>query len=152
VDAEFPDVNRRAVDAELPHVNPRAVDAELPDVGPRAVSADGNERSRQLFADQARGTRVPVDDKRLRRFDNPSWFSEAFESDGYDTETLSLVLSRPAKSPPLDQSAPKAQAPPPITTTGDRLPEGWTYEVWPADVRLLAEQFNPSHCFFPSFR
>jgi hypothetical protein len=36
---------------------------------------------------------MPVDDERLCGIAAPTWLSEVFESDGYDSETLGILLT-----------------------------------------------------------
>ncbi|KAE9050344.1 hypothetical protein PR003_g2455 [Phytophthora rubi] len=98
----------------------------------------------------------PRADRRVnhRRFRDrliPVWFTEAFESDGYDSEALAVIESLPrVKSPSTASSIRSSPGFELVTDTAlGSAKDEWLPDVWPADVERIPEQYNPRSWRFP---
>ncbi|KAE8971344.1 hypothetical protein PR001_g26918 [Phytophthora rubi] len=94
--------------------------------------------------------RVPIDDPCFSGRAIPSWFSEVYESDGYDTDALRIISRIPRVSAPSTPSSRTGS--PGFEMTGDTtlhsVRDEWVPDVWPADVKLLSGQHNPRNWKF----
>ncbi|KAE8988426.1 hypothetical protein PR001_g22042 [Phytophthora rubi] len=99
-------------------------------------------------------------------YDVPRWFSEVFDSDGYDSETLS-VLAPYKRATPKSPSTPRPRPPrqaksasssvassPGFTIVFDTslrsARDEWNEEPWPGNVKMLTSQMNPRNWMFAS--
>ncbi|GMF35796.1 unnamed protein product [Phytophthora fragariaefolia] len=87
----------------------------------------------------------------------PVWFSEAFESDSYDSEALERIEDpqSPSRSSP-DAASPdgaidREKADGAATLREQSVKENeWVEGAWPKDVKRIHEQFNPRGWRFPA--
>ncbi|KAE9030950.1 hypothetical protein PF011_g356 [Phytophthora fragariae] len=77
-----------------------------------------------------------------------SMFSEAFESDGYDSEAVALVLVLPEnKLKTRTEDRVDALVPPATESISNGV---WVLEEWPTGITFIREQFNPRSWKFPA--